>query len=75
MKFPNMSTMIAYQYFVSSNIDLTNSIEKLKTHMKLLKVESTNVHPFISSCTHHTVNNIDWGFIESLAIDGTKQDD
>jgi len=72
MKFPNMATMIAYQYFVSSNIDLRNSIENLKTHMKLLKVESKNVHPFISSCTHHIVNNIDWGFIESLAIDGTK---
>ena len=72
MKFPNMSTMIAYQYFVSADIDLTNNIENLKKHMKLLKAESRNVHPFISSCTHHTVNNIDWGFIESLAINGTK---
>ena len=72
MKFPNMSTMIAYQYFVSADIDLTNNIENLKKNMKLLKTESRNVHPFISSCTHHTVNNIDWGFIESLAINGTK---
>ena len=72
MKLPNMSTMIAYQYFVSADIDLTNNIENLKKHMKLLKTESRNVHPFISSCTHHTVNNIDWGFIESLAINGTK---
>ena len=72
MKFPNMSTMIADQYFVSADIDLTNNIENLKKHMKLLKTESRNVHPFISSCTHHTVNNIDWGFIESLAINGTK---
>ncbi len=72
MKFSNTSTMIAYNYFMSSNIGSTHNINQLKKHMRLLKAESKNTHPFISSCTHHMINNIDWDFIESELINAQQ---
>jgi len=67
--------MVAYQYFMSSNIGSNHNIDQLKKHMRLLKVESKNIHPFISSCTHHMINNIDWVFIESELINAQQQID
>lgn len=73
MKFPNMATAVAYQYFTSSNIGSTHNIDQLKQHMRLLKSESKKIHPFISSSTHHIINNIDWVFIESELIDAKQK--
>jgi len=73
MKFPNMATMVAYQYFTSSNIGSTHNIDQLKQHMRLLKSESKKIHPFISSSTHHIINNIDWVFIEGELINARQE--
>tara|TARA_R110000824_G_scaffold77249_1_gene195436 strand:+ start:7715 stop:7960 length:246 start_codon:yes stop_codon:yes gene_type:complete len=73
MKFPNMATTVAYQYFMSSNIGATHNIGQLKQHTRLLKAESKKIHPFISSCTHHIINNIDWAFIESELVDAKQE--
>ena len=73
MKFPNMATTVAYQYFTSSNIGSTHNIDQLKKHMRLLKSESKKIHPFISSSTLHIINNIDSVYLESELIDAKQK--